>query len=101
MWRTLLVHPFPLPESLIRLFCSWHLSPDDPPAIKELVDDFDDITLLEGQLILLHGCVAFLDNVWLTCTQNRVSRLCATSLRVGLSLSSTEERKHQGISHTF
>lgn len=70
------------------LICSWHLSPDDPPAIKELVDDFDGITLLEGQLVLLHGCVAFLDNVLLTCTQNRDSGLYGTTPGMGLSLSS-------------
>lgn len=70
------------------LICSWHLSPDDPPAIKQLVDDFNGITLLEGQLVLLHGCIAFLDNVLLTCAQNQDSGLCATTPGMGLSLSS-------------
>lgn len=52
------------------------------------MDDFDGITLLEGQLVILHGCVAFLDNVLLTCTQNWDSRLCATMPGMGLILSS-------------
>lgn len=90
------VHPF-LRLNPACLVCSQHLSPDDPPAIKELVDDFDGVTLLEGQLVLLHGRVAFLDNVLLTCRENR---LFATTLGWG-SASPASETRHQNIYPTF
>lgn len=70
------------------LTCSWHLSPDDPPAIKELVDDFNDITLLEGQLILFHSSVAFLDHVHFTYTRNGDGDHVLTPQGWGLSLPS-------------
>lgn len=73
--------PFPL--SAAHLTCSWHLSPDDPPAIKELVDDFNGITLLEGQLILFHSSVAFLDHICFTCTQNGDGGSCADTSGMG------------------
>lgn len=34
------------------------------------MDDFDGVTLLEGQLVFLHSCVTFLDHVLLTCARN-------------------------------
>lgn len=83
MWSTMDVHSLCL--SAARLSCSWHLSPDDPPAIKELVDDFNGITLLEGQLILFHSSVAFLDHVRFTYTQNGDGGSCANTSEMGLN----------------
>jgi len=76
---------------------SWCFSPDDPPAIKQLVDHLDGVTLLESQLVLLHSRVAFLHHVQLTCTHTSGTSPPA----MGLSLSFTEQRKYQGINLQF
>lgn len=98
-----LLRPFPLPVALC-LASSRRLSPDNPPAIEQLVDDFDGVALRQRQLVLLHGCVAFLDHVPLTC-------VCETGTfdgwvvhhpqQQGLASPSTEPRRHQSTNPKF
>lgn len=98
-----LLHPLPLPVALC-LASSRCLSPDDPPAIEQLVDDFDGVALRQRQLVLLHGCVAFLDHVPLTC-------VCEMGMfdgwvghhlqQRGLASPSTEPQRHQSTNPKF
>lgn len=87
-FRALVWSTMDVPSLSLNAACpssSWHLSPDDPPAIKELVDDFNGVTLLEGQLILFHSSVAFLDHVRFTCTRNGDGGSCADTSGMGLN----------------